>query len=64
MKGNFAASLADEGLTGDTDVKNSQKSIRFQWPCCGAAPVLQKQQPVSYTAKKDNSGVAVAAKVQ
>jgi PKD repeat protein len=55
-KGNFAAQLADAGLTGDADVKAVPRTVPFTLEFNGAT--LQKVQTMSYTAKKGKAGMA------
>ena len=55
-KGSFAAALADEGLTGDSDLKDAKRSVRVTLVVDTA--VFQKAQPLLYSSKKGKSGSA------
>src|SRR5207247_10545029 len=53
-KGSFTTALADEGLTGDADVKSQPREIVFTVLFDGM--VFQVHKTVSYTAKTGKTG--------
>ena len=56
-KGTFAPAFADEGLTGDADVKPA-KRVRMSFVIMHDDVVAQVQRDLAYTAKKGKTGKA------
>ena len=55
-EGTFATTLATVGLTGTATVKNAPKTVTFTM--IFNQTILQKNQSMSYTAKKGKTGMA------
>lgn len=58
-KGAFAASLSDEGLTGDLDIKKPPKAVTVVFTLVFNNTILQASTTLNYTAIKFKSGAAV-----
>ncbi len=56
-KGRFAPALADEGLTGDADIKKP-KAVRVEFVIVYSEVASKAQATLKYTAKKDKAGTA------
>ena len=63
-KGAFAASLADEGLTGDVDIKKPPKAVTVVYTLVLNNTILQKSATLNYTAVKGKSGTATLPKIK
>ena len=57
-KGAFAASLSDEGLTGDLDIKKPPKAVTVVYTVVFNNTILQNSATLNYTAIKSKSGSA------